>query len=97
MFIVFVNYLYPIETLAPHRSAHLAHLQTYYDRHLLLASGRRKDQKGGIILANFPDENSLWEMIQKDIFYQKKLASFEIIAFEVALQHPCIIDFLKSN
>jgi uncharacterized protein YciI len=73
--------------------AHVAFLEECYRAGVFLASGRRVPRTGGVILAVAPNRDALEELMHKDPFVRKGLATFEIVEFLTSLHHPALARF----
>jgi len=81
MFIISLTYKVSLDKIDDELDNHVEYLKEEYALGHFQASGRKIPRTGGIILSKIKDRNELDRVIQKDPFYQKNLADYEIIEF----------------
>jgi uncharacterized protein YciI len=81
MFIISLNYKVSLDRIDEEVSNHVDFLKEQYMLGNFQASGRKIPRTGGIILSQIKNKLELESIIQKDPFYQKKLADYEITEF----------------
>lgn len=89
MILISITYINDVDE---YRTDHRSYLSCFYKRDLLIASGPRKDGKGGFIITNFKDQNLAQEFINNDPFFVNKVAEYEIIEFEAVLKNDSILN-----
>lgn len=80
-YIVEITYSVPLSRIEQTVAAHRAHLQTGYDRGLLLASGPQNPRQGGILIARATARTELEAFIAQDPYRQEDLADYRLIEF----------------
>ena len=95
MYIINLNYIVPLEKLDRHMTAHVKFLQTYYQKNIFLASGRKVPRTGGIILALAKSKETLEEIMGEDPFVTHNLAEFTITKFLTSQMHPTFKEVLS--
>jgi len=81
MFILSLTYQKPLADVEAHLREHIAFLNTYYEKGIFLASGRKVPREGGIILALAPTKAAIEAIIEHDPFYIQGVAHYEVIEF----------------
>ena len=81
LFVVIVTYIKPIDQVDAALKAHRAFLDKYYDERKLVCSGRQVPRVGGVLLLEVDSRQEAEKIIQEDVFYQQKIAKYEIIEF----------------
>lgn len=81
MFIVLLNYIQPLPVIEATLSAHRAFLDKYYSAGNFITSGPQTPRTGGVILVKGLTRDELNIVITEDPFYQKKVATYQIIEF----------------
>ena len=84
MVIIELTYQTSLDKVDALLKAHRLFLKTYIDQGIFIASGPKSPRDGGIIIA-LGDVESLQTVIKNDPFYQHKLASYRLIAFEASI------------
>lgn len=82
MFAVILDYVKPLDEIDRLRSAHLAFLETQYEKGYFIASGPRKPRTGGVILATAPSREQLDAILAQDPFHRERVAHYSVIEFE---------------
>lgn len=80
-YIVEITYRVPLPRIEQTVAAHRAHLQTGYDRGLLLASGPQSPRQGGILIARAAARTELEAFIAQDPYRREDLADYRLIEF----------------
>lgn len=81
MFIINLSYKVDLTLVDTHLNKHIEYLETYYQKGVFQASGRKEPRTGGIILATCSSKDDLISIINKDPFKIHDLADYEIIEF----------------
>lgn len=81
MFIVLIHYTKPLEEVDKHKPAHSAYLDQFYAEGTMIVSGRRIDQKGGVLIANMASQAEVEKLIAGDPYAVNAVAEYEIIDF----------------
>ncbi len=97
MFIINLNYIVPLEKLDAHMTEHVKYLQSYYNKNVFVASGRKVPRTGGIILALAKSKEEVERIISEDPFYIHKLAEFTVTEFLTSQSHPDLKKLLKGS
>lgn len=96
MFLVFVNYKAPIETVDNFLSAHSEYLKQHYKTGEFILSGRRVPRTGGVIMSVIEDKENLKNVLAQDPFNLNNVADYEII--EINPTMACEqLDFLMGK
>jgi uncharacterized protein YciI len=82
MYIVFENYVKPVEVVDQYLEAHRKFLQDNYDKGLFLASGPREPRTGGVILALAGSRWELAAVLEQDPYITEGVAKYEIVEFK---------------
>ena len=82
MFLIFIKYTVPLETILLHVESHRAYLQKFFDSKHLICSGPLVPRTGGVILSCHSNRQLVDEFIKGDPFYSHQLAAYDIIEFE---------------
>lgn len=88
MFIVVLTYIRPQEEVAAARQAHLDFLADFYTAGYGIASGRKVEGDGGVIVATAPSRAALDAELAKDPFKIQGLADYEIHEFTPGRLRP---------
>ncbi|HCQ7773866.1 YciI family protein [Enterobacter kobei] len=86
VYIVILTYIKQLEEIDAAIPAHVEWLKKGYAEGIFLASGRRVQRNGGVILAMCESLASLEERLRQDPFQTLKLATAEIIPFELSMK-----------
>jgi uncharacterized protein YciI len=81
IFIIILKYIKPLEIINLYRKEHLFFLATYYDNGLLLISGRKVTQEGGVIVAISNSKEEINDFIKLDPFFIHQLAEYKVHEF----------------
>ena len=81
MFIFSLTYVKPLSEVERLLPAHIQFLDEHYKKHLFMCSGRKIPRTGGIILCNCADMVEAKAIMEKDPFYKKGIAQYDIIEF----------------
>ncbi len=79
--LISITYIKPLTDINHYREAHTEHLQQYYDKGLIYASGPYEPRTGGFILARKLTDREQKELVENDPYYIEKLASYDIRDF----------------
>lgn len=94
MFVIILKYLVDLEVVDSYRGAHLEYLNQYYKRGLLLASGRKDNGDGGVIIGGFQSEGEVDDFIRSDPFYQEGIAKYQVHQFNSTKYNEVLKDLL---
>ncbi|WP_103070285.1 YciI family protein [Aquimarina sediminis] len=81
MFVISLKYKVTLDKVEEELDNHISYLKKQYDLGNFHASGRKKPRTGGIILSKVKERKQLDEILEKDPFYIKDIADYEIIEF----------------
>lgn len=81
MYIILIHYIKPLEAVDQQKAAHGTYLDKFYAEGRMIVSGRRMDQKGGILLANIASRAEVEQLIAGDPYKTSGVAEYEIIDF----------------
>ncbi|MGE0078998.1 MAG: YciI family protein [Bacteroidales bacterium] len=95
MYIAIVTYIKPIEDVDKHLANHRAFLDEYYESSYLICSGPQNPRTGGLILANFPNTDEVWDFIHKDPFFINEIAEYKVIEFNPVKYAKAFESFVK--
>ncbi len=79
MILIQVTYTASLEKIDQHLAAHRSFLKKYYDKNILIMSGRLEPRTGGMILANLNSKEQAQQLIQEDAFFIHNVASYNFI------------------
>ncbi|RUT33422.1 GTP cyclohydrolase [Paenibacillus zeisoli] len=96
MFIISLHYLQPLEVVDQYIEEHVQFLNKQYEEKRFIFSGRKVPRTGGVILAKTSSKEEVEELIQKDPFYQHKIAEYEIIEFQITKCDERFGDFMDN-
>jgi len=96
-FTVEIVYTKPIEEIMKISSLHREYLKTGYDTGLLLFSGRRTDQKGGMVVARAESEREITEFFGKDPFGLNNAAEYKTTEFGPVLYQDWMKDWVEGK
>ncbi len=81
MFIFNLTYVKPISEVEKFLPAHINYLEEHYNSKDFICSGRKVPRTGGVILCNCNTKQDAEQIIERDPFFQKKIAQYEIVEF----------------
>ncbi|KAA8733180.1 GTP cyclohydrolase [Acinetobacter qingfengensis] len=84
MIIVTLTYKKPLLDVDALLEDHIAFLQNYYVQKKFLASGRRENRVGGVILVLSSSIEEAQQIIKNDPFYIHDLADYDFMWFEAS-------------
>lgn len=84
-YIIHITYVVPQNEVDLVRPEHRAYLQLYYDRGVMLFSGPRIPQTGGILVAKAETDEVIRQMIADDPFNIKGIAAYDVIEIKPAM------------
>lgn len=96
MFIVTLTYIAPLEKLDALMSAHMKFLKECYDQNIFLTSGRQVPRTGGIIVAQGKSKDEIVDLMKKDPFCSKGLATFVVTEFLNSQMHPAFKKMMRE-
>ena len=88
MYVIFVEFVRPLEEVDRVAPAHKAWLETLRAAGTLLASGRRNPRTGGVILAAAPSREAIDRLIEADPFHVAGIATHSVFEFQPSLTAP---------
>lgn len=80
-FIIFLQYIKPLEEIDKHLHAHRTYLEKGYASNMLLASGPQNPRSGGIIIARAGTVEEIKNFCNSDPFYIHNCAEYTITEF----------------
>jgi uncharacterized protein YciI len=95
-YIVEITYHVPLQRIDEALLAHRAHLQTGYDRGLLLGSGPQLPRVGGILIARAATRAELEAFIAQDPFRLQDLAEYRLVEFQPVKYQPWAADWFGA-
>src|SRR6266567_3397296 len=87
MFVIVLTYVEPLDVVDRHLAAHVEYLKKQYEAGIFIASGRRIQRTGGVILARAENRHALQEILGLDPFCVRGVAEYDVIEFSPAWQH----------
>ena len=97
MFVVFVEYIKPLEVIDAHLAAHRQFLDEGYAKNAFLASGPQVPRTGGVILSALSDRAELEALLARDPFRLHEVATYKIIEFTPAKYHRDIAMLVEGS
>ncbi len=94
MLLVLIHYLKPIAEVQRARQAHRAFLHEQYRAGLLVCSGPRVDETGGVVLARGGSKAEVEALFSRDPYALSGVARHEVIEFELKSHAPGFEAFL---
>lgn len=82
MIIATLTYKKPLSEVDKFLSAHVEFLDKFYAQMKFLASGRRENRIGGVIIILSNDLKEAETIIAQDPFYQQEIADYQLTYFE---------------
>ncbi|WP_019457817.1 YciI family protein [Acinetobacter sp. GG2] len=82
MIVVTLTYKKPLTEVDAVLKEHIAFLDHYYEQKKFLASGRRENRVGGVILVLSPSIQEAEEIMKNDPFYIYDVADYDFMWFE---------------
>ncbi len=96
MFVIFGEYLKPLEEVERCLEAHRAFLRTQFEQGRFLVAGPQQPRTGGVIIANDGDRQELEAFLANDPFVREGVAAFRIIEFKPTGHAPGFEAFLQD-
>lgn len=84
MFLIELMYLADLSEIDAAMRAHMVFLKKHYAAGTFVMSGRKVPRDGGIILALAESREQIEEIMQKDPFCSRGLATFRVTEFRVS-------------
>ena len=84
MIIVVLTYIKPLAEIDAHLPAHIKFLDEHYASKQFLASGKRDNRIGGIIIVLSDSIDEAQAIMSQDPFYIHNLASYDYLKFEAS-------------
>ncbi|GAC1658847.1 MAG: YciI family protein [Acidobacteriaceae bacterium] len=81
MYVILIHYTKPIEEIDKHKPSHSQYLDSFYASGTMIVSGRRLDQKGGVLIANMASRAEVEALIAGDPYGVNGVAEYEVIDF----------------
>ena len=88
MYILIVDYIKPLEEVAPHQPAHGEWVAKYVDAGVLLFGGPKKSKLGGALVAKSIDRKKLMEILAEDSFVKAGVAEYRIVDIDCKRTTP---------
>ncbi|VAX43247.1 YCII-related domain protein [Acinetobacter calcoaceticus] len=82
MIVVTLTYKKPLAEVDAALKGHIAFLDHYYEQRKFLASGRRENRVGGVILVLSSSIQEVEEIMKNDPFYIHGVADYDFMWFE---------------
>lgn len=82
MIIATLTYKKPLSEVDKFLSAHVEFLDKFYAQKKFLASGRRENRIGGVIIILSNDLKEAETIIAQDPFHQQEIADYQLTYFE---------------
>ncbi len=96
LYLILLTYARPAEEIAAALEEHRAYLRRAYDAGWFLVSGPRVPASGGVILARARSLEEAQGYVRDDPFYQRGLATHEIIPFSALWADPRMAALLEE-
>jgi adhesin HecA-like repeat protein len=96
MFVILIHYTKSVSEVDQHKAAHGAYLDKFYADGQLVVSGRRIDQKGGVVIANMASRAEVERLIASDPYALGGVAEYEIIDFHPSKYAPDFGSFIHA-
>ena len=96
MFLIDVRYVVPLEEVDEALADHVAFLKENYARGVFVVSGRKMPRTGGIILARNVSRAELDDILGKDPFRQRGLATYQVTEFVASMAAPDVATLRKG-
>lgn len=94
MIVVTLTYKKPLAEVDAVLKGHIAFLDHYYEQKKFLASGRRENRVGGVILVLSSSIQEAEEIMKNDPFYIHDMADYDFMWFEPSKSLEEIKDFV---
>ena len=78
MYILELTYIKQLEEVDRHLEAHKVYLDKYYNSGYYLVSGRKVPRTGGMIIAQFANDNEVQHAIAEDPFLVHGIATYKV-------------------
>lgn len=96
-YLINIRFLQPFASFGDVVQEHRAYLQQGYDQGLLLLSGPREDQSGGIVIARATDLAQITAFFAQDPYKKHGLAEHHIVPFMAAKRLPLLEEWLSGK
>ncbi len=96
IFIIILKYLVPLDVISLHRDAHLKFLDQYYAKGLLLASGHKTTNGGGVIIAISNNREEIDDFVKLDPFAIENLAEYAVHEFSPNRGHKNLKEIIED-
>ncbi len=96
LYLILLTYTHPREEISAALDDHRAYLRRAYDTGHFLVSGPRVPASGGVILARAASLEEAQSYVRDDPFYQRGLATHEIIPFDALWFDPRMAPLLEE-
>jgi len=83
MFIVNLKYIVSSAEVDKIRAEHIKFLDRFYAQNQFLASGKKYDGSGGVIIVLLEQEDQVHSIMKQDPFVIEKIAEYNVIGFDV--------------
>lgn len=82
MIVTTLTYKKPLSEVQKYLNAHIVFLEKFYAKNIFLASGRRDNRVGGVIIVLSSDLQEVKEIMALDPFYKYEIADYSFMRFE---------------
>ncbi len=97
LYLILLTYTRPPEEIAAALEDHRAYLRRAYDAGRFIVSGPRVPASGGVIIARAASLEEVRGYVRDDPFYQRGLATHEIIPFTALWSDPRMAPLLEER
>ena len=94
MIVLVLTYIKPLTKIDAHLNEHIQFLGTHYANKKFLASGKRDNRIGGVILVLSDSIDEVKAIMTQDPFNIHQLASYDYFQFEVSKYQAAIADLI---
>ena len=82
MIVTTLTYKKPLSEVQKYLNEHIMFLEKFYAKNVFLASGRRDNRVGGVIIVSSNDLQAVKEIMGLDPFYKHEIADYGFMRFE---------------
>lgn len=94
MFAIILKYKKSMDEVERHTPAHRAFLDRYYEKGILIMSGRQTPPTGGVIIANAKSREQLDAILAEDPFNIEDIAEYDIYEFTPGKYQPILKELI---